>query len=213
MENTTTDYEQNESRAHFLRNIRQMKSNAVLLRQHEDGRLESVYVSDSFAKMMEYDDPDEALRQMDGMGFFRSTHPEDRPFERSVIKRRVTDDGSSDLTIQKITAKRNHIWCNVHYAFIDDFGEHYIYCIYSNVTVLKRYEERLKSVYTSLGSNFYQVDARPVPGQSHEKQCRGDQGDRPVSHGQRSPAVFGAARAKGGALPHYCRAGADAQDL
>ena len=162
MENTTTDYEQNESRAHFLRNIRQMKSNAVLLRQHEDGRLESVYVSDSFAKMMEYDDPDEALRQMDGMGFFRSTYPEDRPFERSVIKRRVTDDGSSDLTIQKITAKRNHIWCNVHYAFIDDFGEHYIYCIYSNVTVLKRYEERLKSVYTSLGSNFYQVDARTL---------------------------------------------------
>ena len=64
MENTTTDYEQNESRAHFLRNIRQMKSNAVLLRQHEDGRLESVYVSDSFAKMMEYDDPDEALRHI-----------------------------------------------------------------------------------------------------------------------------------------------------
>ena len=155
------DYEGKESRIHFLRNISQMKNNAVLMQRHDDGRLESVYVSDSFAKMMECS-VEEGMRLMDGMGFFHSTHPEDRPFVRSLLKRHVTDDGSSSLTIQKITAKKNRIWCNVHYAFIDDFGEHYIYCTYTDVTMLKQYEERLRSVYTSLGNNFYQVDDRTL---------------------------------------------------
>ena len=152
-----TDYEEKDARTHFLRNISQMKNNAVLMRRQERGRLECVYVSDSFARMMECT-VEEAMRMMDGTGFFHTTHPEDRPFERSILKRRVTDDGGSDLTIQKVTAKRGHIWCNVHYAFIDDFGEEYVYCTYTNVTVLKRYEERLRSVYTSLGSTFYQAD-------------------------------------------------------
>ena len=155
------DYEEKESRIHFLRNIRQMKNNAVLLRRHEDGRLESVFVSDSFVRMMECT-VDEGLRMMDGMGFFHSVHPEDRPFVRSVLKRRVTVDGSSDLTIQQITAKRNRIWCNVHFAFIDDFGEQYIYCTYTNVSVLKQYEERLRSVYNSLGNSFYQMDEQTL---------------------------------------------------
>ena len=155
------DYEEKEARIHFLRNISQMKNNAVLMQRHDDGRLESVYVSDSFAKMMECS-VEECMHLIDGMGFFHTTHPEDRPFVRSMLKRRVTDDGSSDLTIQKITAKKNRIWVNAHYAFIDDFGEHYIYCTYTDVTLLKQYEERLRSVYTSLGSNFYQVDEQTL---------------------------------------------------
>ena len=36
------DYEEKESRTHFLRNISQMKNNAVLMQKHEDGRLETV---------------------------------------------------------------------------------------------------------------------------------------------------------------------------
>ena len=156
-----TDYEEQEARTHFLRNINQMKGNAVLLRRHEDGRLESVYVSDAFARMMECTVV-EALHMADGMGFFRMTHPEDRPFVRSMLKRRVADDGSGNLTIQQITAKRNRIWCNVHFAFIDDFGEQYIYCTYTDVTLLKQYEERLRSVYTSLGASFYQVDEKTL---------------------------------------------------
>ena len=150
-----TDYEQKDARIHFLRNIRQMKNNALLMRRGGDGRLEAVYASEEFAKMMECSQ-EEAVHMMDGMNFFRTTHTEDRPFERSLMRRGVTDDGGSDLTVQKITARKNRIWCRVHYAFIDDFGEHYIYCTYTNVSLLKQYEERLRSVYTSLGSSFYQ---------------------------------------------------------
>ena len=158
--NITGD-EEAESHRHFLRNIRQMNNLAVLMRRLEDGRLEAVYVSDSFARMMECT-PEACLERMDGMGFFRAAAPEDRPLVRSLLKRRVADDGSSELTIQMRTAQGHTRWCNVHYSFIDDFHEHYIYCAYSDVTVLKEYEERLRSVYTSLGSNFYQTNERTM---------------------------------------------------
>ena len=156
-----TDDKEQDAKVHFLRNIRQMNNVAVLMRRHDDGHLEAVYASAPFAAMMECTG-EEALARMDGMGFFHSTHPEDRPLVRSMLKRRVSDEGNADLTIQLITAKGRRIWCNVHYAFIDDFGEQYIYCTYSNVTVLKQYEERLRSVYVSLGNNFYQMGERTL---------------------------------------------------
>ena len=156
-----TEDEEKESRLHFLRNIRQMNNMAVLMRRHDDDRLEALYVSESFARMMECDEA-EALAHMDGIGFFRSTVPEDRPLVRSVLKRRVAEDGGSTLTIQKITARGHRRWCNVHYSFIDDFHEHYVYCTYSDITVLKQYEERLKSVYVSLGSNFYRTNEQTM---------------------------------------------------
>ena len=151
-----SDYNIREARAHFLRNIQQMGGVALLLRRVSDIRMKTVYVSKAFANLMECT-VEEAAQMMDGTGFLRSTHPEDRPLVRSMFKRRVSDDGGSNLTIQKVTAKGHRIWCNVHYAFIDDFNESYIYCTYSNITVLKEYEERLKSVYVSLGNSFYQV--------------------------------------------------------
>ena len=156
-----TDYEEQDTKIHFLKNIRQMKNNALLMQKHDDGRLESVYASEEFAEMMECS-VDEALRLTDGMGFFKTTHPEDRPFVRSMLKRRVAHDGGSELTIQNVTAKGHRIWCSVHYAFIDDFNEHYVYCTYADVTMLKAYEERLRSVYTSLGNNFYQISERTL---------------------------------------------------
>ena len=145
-----------ENKRHFLKNIRQMSGNSVLLRRHDDGRLECVYASGSFAQMMECGQ-EEARRMMDGVGFFLSTRPEDRPLVRDMVERRAGADGGADLTIQKTTAQGHTIWCNVHYAFIDDFGERYVYCTYSNVTVLKAYEERLRGVYLSLGDSFYQT--------------------------------------------------------
>lgn len=156
-----TDYEEEETRTHFLRNIDQMKGNAVLMRRDDDGRLETVYVSEAFAKMMECS-VKEAREMIDGVGFLKSTHPEDRPFVRSMLKRRVSDDGTAVLTIQKLTAKRNRLWCTVHYAFIDDFSEHYIYCTYTDVTRLKEYEERLRNAYAALGDNFYRESEHTI---------------------------------------------------
>lgn len=152
---------ENTEREHFLSNIKQIRSCAALMRKKDDGSLEAVFVSPSFAKMMECG-ADEALKLMDGSGFVGTTYIEDRVFERRLLRRRVNDDGGTDLTIRKITAKGRSIWCRADYSFIDDFGEHYIYCTYFDITVLKEYEERLRSAYTSLGDSFYHMDEQTL---------------------------------------------------
>ncbi len=150
-------YETQEGRVHFLRNIRQMKNCAVLLRRQGGIRLESVYVSEDFARLLECSQ-EEARQRMDGAGFVRAFHPEDRPLVRSMLKRHMADGGGSVLTVQLMTARNRIVWCDVHFAFIDDFAERYLYCTYHNVTALKEYEERLRSVYLSMGSSFYQTE-------------------------------------------------------
>ena len=145
-----------DARDHFLRNIRQMKNNAVLIQRQADGHLDPIFVSAEYARMMECSEA-EAMARLSGIGIFKTTVADDRPLVRSMLERRVAFDGSSRLTIQKLTAKHNKVWVNAHYAFIDDFDEHYIYCTYTDVTTLKAHEERLRSTYSSLGNNFYQA--------------------------------------------------------
>ncbi|MBR1691333.1 MAG: PAS domain S-box protein, partial [Lachnospiraceae bacterium] len=148
------------AKAHFLKNIRQMKNNAVLLKK-EDGFFKTVYVSDDFADMMECT-IEKAMEIMNGAGFVQTTHPDDRLTVKRMLRRRISQDGRTDLTIRKVTALGSTIWCNVHYAFIDDFDEHYVYCTYFNVTVQKEYEERLRSAYMNLGDSFYQINDRAL---------------------------------------------------
>ena len=152
------DYDEQGSRIHFMKVITQMNNNACLVREFDDGHLEAVYVTPAFSQMMECDSHEQAMRWMDGDGFFKSTHPDDRAAVREMVKNRVGADGTQDLTIRKITHRGNAIWCAVHYAFIDDFDAHFVYCTYSDVTKLKKYEDQLQSIYTSLGDNFYQAD-------------------------------------------------------
>ena len=156
-----TNYASQEGRDHFLQNIRQMNNNAVLYQRHDDGRIEPIFLSTEFARMMECSIA-EARKLISGMGFYKTTKPEDRPLVRSMIRRHVAHNGGNTLTIRKLTAKKNVIWCNVHYAFIEDFGNSYIYCTYTDVTALKGYEERLRNVYMNIGSIFYQADERTL---------------------------------------------------
>ena len=143
--------------SHFLKSIRQIQGNAVLMRETDNGDMEVVYVSDDFADMMECT-VEEVKKMLAGKGFLESTHPDDRLLVRRMLRRHESDEGRTTLTIQKITARGRTIWCNVHYAFIEESGEHFVYCTYFDVTVLKEYEERLRSVYTSMGKEFYDMD-------------------------------------------------------
>ena len=156
-----TGFAAKDAKDHFLKNVRKMNNNAVLLRQHEGGHLEPFYISEEFAQMMECS-VSEARDMLEGASFFKAILPEDRPLVKSMLKHRVAYDGSSVLTVQQLTAKKNRIWCNVHYAFIDDFNEHFIYCTYTDVTALKNHEERLKSVYANMGNNFYHVGEKTL---------------------------------------------------
>ena len=157
-----TDYEEKEAKVHFLRNIRQMQDIAILMRIHEGNRLEAVYCSAGFVRMMGCASTAEALAYMDGPGFLQTTYVEDRPLVRSMLRRRVSDEGNNELTIQIITKRGEKIWCSVHYSFIDDFRERYIYATYFDVTVLKEYEERLRSVYINFGNSFYQFSDKTL---------------------------------------------------
>ncbi len=143
---------------HFMRVVYQVNNIACLLQQNDDGSLSAIFVTPAFSKMMECDSQEEALKIMDGDNLFENTYFEDRPLVRSMIENRVGPDGTQDLTVRRVTCKGNVIWCAIHYAFIDDYNRHYIYCTYADFTKLKRYEEQLQSVYSSLGENFHKTD-------------------------------------------------------
>ncbi|MBQ8947765.1 MAG: response regulator [Lachnospiraceae bacterium] len=158
LNNLTDD---NTSREMFLRSIHQLGGISMLLRRIEGG-YEVAYISADLAELMECDSVEEARELMSDNGFFETTHPDDRLAVRRMLRRRKSKEGTSDLIIRKITARGNMIWCSVHYAFIDDYGEHYVYVTYFNVTVLKEYEDRLRTAYVSIGDNFYMTTDRTL---------------------------------------------------
>ena len=148
----------NEAHQHFMRVVYQVNNIACLLEQNEEGSLSAVFVTPAFARMMECETQEDAMKLMDGENLFANTYEQDLPKVQSMLKNRAAADGTQDLTVRKITNKRHIIWCAIHYAFIDDYNRHYVYCTYADVTRLKRYEEQLQSVYTSLGESFHQTD-------------------------------------------------------
>ena len=156
-----SDYEHKSNKIHFLKSIRQIENAAVLLNQKDSGEVEVVFVSDEFAKMMECTN-EEAVAMMSGNGFIYSTHVDDRLSVKRMLERRCSENGTTELTIRKITVNGHIVWCNVYFAFIDDFGEHYIYCTYFDVTTSRVYTQRLRVSYMSIGDNFYQENANTL---------------------------------------------------
>ncbi|MBR2519767.1 MAG: response regulator [Selenomonadaceae bacterium] len=156
-----SEYEKSSAREHFLRSIRQMESASILMRENIGGRLEVIFVSKNFARLMECS-VDEALKLLNGRGVIAFTHPDDRLAVKRMLRRRVSEDSTKDLTIRQITTRGNFVWCNVNYTFIDDFGEHYVYCTYFDVTSLKVYAQRLQTTYMAVGDNFYRANEKTL---------------------------------------------------
>ncbi|MBR6013220.1 MAG: response regulator [Selenomonadaceae bacterium] len=156
-----TEYEEESSRMHFLQSIRQMKTAGVLLREKIDGGYECVFASKEFAKLMECTE-EEAVRMMSGKGYLWTTHVDDRLAVKRMIRRKVSEEEKNFLTIRKITAKNNEIWCKIYFSFIEDFRESYIYATYFDVTNSRVYAERLRTTYMSMGNNFYRENDRTL---------------------------------------------------
>ncbi len=150
-----------EAREHFFQDIRQMENNAVLLREVGNGRLEPIYVSEGMAALME-STPEELMGMISEEGLCASTHHDYQMFERRMLKNHVADDGGKVLTLRKVTKKGNDFWCDVHYAFIEDYGERYVYCTYMEVSRYKAYEDHVRSVYASMGNSYYQENERTI---------------------------------------------------
>ncbi len=112
----------------FMQVVYQINNIACLFGQNDDGSLSAEYVTPSFVTLMECEAQEEALALMDGDRLFASTWPEDRPILRDILANHVSADGEPDITIRLTTRNGNLIWCAIHFAFIDDYGKHYILC-------------------------------------------------------------------------------------
>lgn len=156
-----SEYEESSAKLHFINSIRQMRVSGVLMREKMDGSPECVFVSKEFADLMECSE-EEALKMMQGHGYILNTHFDDRLAVKRMLRRKVSEDGKNCLTIRKITAKDNEIWCKIFYSFIEEFGEKYIYATYFDVTSSIVYAERLRSTYMSMGNNFYRENSRTL---------------------------------------------------
>ena len=149
------------ARKQFLKTIRQTEGSTVLLREKTYAKFEAVFVSKSFAKLMQCS-VEEILRTLNQNGVIAFTHADDRLAVKRMLRRRTSEDSTKDLTIRMTTAKGEIIWCNVNHTFIDDFGEHYVYCTFFDVTSIKVYERRLQLTYMSIGDNFYRANERTL---------------------------------------------------
>ncbi|MBE8954655.1 MAG: response regulator [Quinella sp. 2Q5] len=145
----------------FLRMIEQMEGAALLIRQNDDGRFEVVRVNEGFAKLVACSVED-ALNFFGEGGVIAFTHPDDRLAVKRMLRRRMSEEGTRELTIRQMTATGEMIWCNVTCTFIDDFGEHFVYCTFFDVTSLKTYAQRLQTTYMSIGDNFYRANERTL---------------------------------------------------
>ena len=156
-----SDYDKKSARTHFMRMVRQTEGAAVLLRERVDGKFEVTFVSKGFAKLMRCSVRD-ALKIFKERTVVAFTHPDDRLAVRRMLRRRVSEDSTKDLTVRQITARGKVVWCNINFTFVDDFGEHYVYCNYFDVTSMKVYAQRLQATYMSIGDNFYRVNDRTL---------------------------------------------------
>lgn len=153
--------EKQSAREHFLRTIKQMEGASLLLREKTDGRFEVVFVSKNFARLMQCT-VDEVFQILNDRSVISFTHHDDRLAVKRMLRRRVSEDSTKDLTVRHVTAKGQVVWCNVNYTFIDDFAEHYVYCTFFDVTSLKVYAQRLQATYMSIGDNFYRANERTL---------------------------------------------------
>ena len=140
----------------FIETIKQLGNSAILIRDN-NGKPEAVYISPEYISMME-DTPENAKRFDAAGDFDKMIFPDDWPLVKYVLENHKAPDGSSTIQIRKITAKNNIIWCKVHYAFLTVENENYVYITFSDITLFKNYEEKIRTTYDSIGQNFYHQD-------------------------------------------------------
>ena len=148
-------------KAQLLRWLRRLEGAAMLLHENNSGRFEAVFVSKSFARMIKRN-VDETLNLLNERSVVVFTHPDDRLAVRRMLRRRVSEDSTKDLTIRQVTTTGEVVWCNVNFTFLDDLGEHYVYCTFFDVTSAKVYAQRLQATYMSIGNSFYRADNRTL---------------------------------------------------
>ena len=129
-----------------------LDNNSVIMRVDEGGAYRPIWCSREYAEMME-GTKEECLRY-EGGEETDSVHSEDKAAVAYLFKNRKTKDGTNSLTIRKYTVKNNEIWVNVHYAFVEEDGQQYAYCNYTDVTELKASQQQTMAMYQELNKEL-----------------------------------------------------------
>lgn len=147
-----------EGQQKFIDTIKQLGSNAILIHVHKDKSHEVVFISQDHAAMME-DTAENLMKTFNTHGKFKAMiYHEDLSLVEYMFANHESPDKSHNIQIRKVTAKNNIKWCDAHYAFMKFSGEDYIYITYSDITLFKNYEEKMRASYDSIGQNFYHQD-------------------------------------------------------
>ncbi len=148
---------QHDEQQKFIETIKQLGNSAILIHVLKDGKPEAVFVSQEYLSMME-DTPENVTRFNATGDFSETVYPEDMPLVDYMLTHHESQDKTMNIQIRKITTKKNIIWVNAHYAFVSIGGEDYTYITFSDITLFKNYEEKIKTSYDAIGQNFYHQD-------------------------------------------------------
>ena len=146
---------QNFKSSFYEKIFRSLETNAVLMRVESDGKYFPIWCSNEFTEMME--GSAEEFIKMESDGNTSSIHPDDREEVAYLFRHHVTKSGTNNLTIRKRTLKNNWIWVNVQYAFVEEDGVTYAYCIYFDVTAIKENEIRAQEMYESVRNELENI--------------------------------------------------------
>ncbi|MBQ7268077.1 MAG: response regulator, partial [Synergistaceae bacterium] len=138
-------HSQQDERKNFIDTISQLGNSAILL----NNKNEAVFISPEYTEMME---------GTTEVNLYENIYPDDMPLVQEILEKHEAPDKSHRIQFRMLTAGEKVIWCSAHFAFVNISGENFIYITFSDITLLKDYEEKIRTSYEAIGQNFYHQD-------------------------------------------------------
>ncbi|MBR1700616.1 MAG: response regulator [Lachnospiraceae bacterium] len=129
-----------------------MDSNAVMMKVGEKGDYYPIWCSKEFLEMVE--GTEEEYFRLESGGAMNSIHPEDKEEVAYLFLHQRTKSGTNHLDVRKRTVKGDWKWVKVRYAFLENEGEQYAYCMYEDITELKESQAQTQAMYVELNKEL-----------------------------------------------------------
>ena len=129
-----------------------LDSNAVFMRVEEDGSYTPVWCSREFLEMIE--GTEEEYIKMESGGTMNSIHPDNQDDVAYLFLNKRTKAGTNHLDVRKKTVKGNWKWVKIRYAFLENEGVQYAYCVYEDITELKETQAQTEAMYLELNKEL-----------------------------------------------------------
>jgi len=120
-----------------------LPSSSALFRIRDDRTILPESYSDEFCRMGGYTQQDDLFRD----NAYGGVHPDDRAQVMENLGRHLDDAKPFRLVYRIITKAKTYIWVSVNYNKFTLGETQYLYAVYTDITDLKKQEERLKEQY------------------------------------------------------------------